>query len=411
MMFLSNFCLLASHLSDLTSLFSPLTSDVRMTVYFDNAATTPLDPEVLEAMLPFLQNHFGNPSSIHGHGRQVRAAIENARKTIAHLINAAPAEIVFTSCGTEADNYAAFGSVRTLGLKHMVSSRLEHHAVLHTTQALEKSGEAQLSYLRHDEQGRLDLAHLEELLATRPRTFVSLMQANNEIGNLNDIAAIGDICAHHNAVFHTDTVQTVGHYRHDVQQLKTHFLVGSAHKFHGPKGIGFLYRRSGQAMDALIHGGSQERNQRAGTENVYGIVGMAKALEVAYRDMADHQRHIQSLKDRFIQKLQVEIEGVEFNGTSAETENSLYTVLSVSLPPSSMNEMLLFNLDINRISVSGGSACTSGAQAGSHVLSALNCNPDRGTIRFSMSKYNAAEEVDYAVEQLAKMYRREPLKV
>lgn len=382
-----------------------------MTVYFDNAATTPLDPEVLDAMLPFMRNHFGNPSSIHSHGRQVRAAIENARKTIAHLINAAPAEIVFTSCGTEADNYAAFGSVRTLGLKHAITSGLEHHAVLHPLQALEKAGEIALSYVRHDEQGQLDLEHLDELLATHPRTFVSLMHANNEIGNLNNIEAIGDICARHDAVFHTDTVQTMGHYRHDVQQLKNHFLVGSAHKFHGPKGVGFLYRRSGLLVDALIHGGSQERNQRAGTENVYGIVGLAKALEIAYRDMAEHQQHIQGLKDRFIAKLRAEIEGVEFNGTSAVAAQSLYTVLSVSLPPSAMNEMLLFNLDINHISVSGGSACTSGAQAGSHVLSALNCDPNRGTIRFSMSKYNTAEEVEYAAEQLAKMYRKEPLKV
>ncbi|GAB2789575.1 cysteine desulfurase [Hymenobacter luteus] len=382
-----------------------------MNVYFDNAATTPLDPEVLDAMLPFMRDHFGNPSSIHGHGRQVRAAIENARKTIAHLINAAPAEVVFTSCGTEADNYAAFGSIRTLGLKHAITSPLEHHAVLHTMQALEKAGDIQLSYLRHDAQGRFDLEHLDELLTTHPRSFVSLMHANNEIGNLNDIATIGDICASHNAVFHTDTVQTMGHYRHDVQQLKAHFLVGSAHKFHGPKGVGFLYRRSGILVDALIHGGSQERNQRAGTENVYGIIGLAKALEIAYRDMAAHQRHIQELKDRFIQKLRAEIEGVEFNGTSAEPDQSLYTVLSVSLPPSALNEMLLFNLDINKVSVSGGSACTSGANAGSHVLGALGADPDRGTIRFSMSKYNTAEEVDYAVEQLAKMYRPEPLKM
>ncbi|AIZ63027.1 cysteine desulfurase [Hymenobacter sp. DG25B] len=377
-------------------------------VYFDNAATTPLDPEVLDAMLPFLREHFGNPSSIHSHGRQVRAAIENARKTIAHLINAAPAEIVFTSCGTEADNYAAFGSVRTLGLKHGITSKLEHHAVLHTMQALEKAGDLTLSYLRHDAKGRLDLEHLEELLATHPRTFVSLMHANNEIGNLNDIAAIGEICARHDAIFHTDTVQTMGHYRHDVQQLQAHFLVGSGHKFHGPKGVGFLYRRSGLMVDALIHGGSQERNQRAGTENVYGIIGLAKALEIAYRDMAEHQRTIQALKDRFIEKLRAEIDGVEFNGTSAEAEQSLYTVLSVSLPPSEMNEMLLFNLDINKVSVSGGSACTSGAQAGSHVLQALGCDPDRGTIRFSMSKFNTEQEVDYAVEQLAKMYRKVP---
>ncbi|QIL76832.1 cysteine desulfurase family protein [Hymenobacter sp. HDW8] len=377
-------------------------------VYFDNAATTSLDPEVLEAMMPFLQNHFGNPSSIHGHGRQVRAAIENARKTIAHLINAAPAEISFTSGGTEADNYAAFGSVRTLGLRHAITSPLEHHAVLHTLQALEKGGDIELSYVRHDERGRLDLAHLAELLAAHPRSFVSLMHANNEIGNLNDVESIAELCLQHNAIFHTDTVQTMGHYRHDVQQLKTHFLVGSAHKFHGPKGVGFLYTRSGTQVTPLIHGGSQERNVRAGTENVYGIVGLAKALEIAYRDMADHQRHIQSLKDLFITSLRAEIEDVQFNGTSAEADQSLYTVLNVSLPPSDINEMLLFNLDINRVSVSGGSACTSGANAGSHVLSALNCDPKRGAIRFSMSKYNTAEEVKFAVEQLAKMYRKVP---
>jgi cysteine desulfurase len=385
---------------------SPASAAAPTAAYFDNAATTPLDPEVLETMLPFMREHFGNPSSIHGHGRKVRAAIENARKTIAHLINASPAEITFTSGGTEADNYAAFGSIRTLGLRHAITSPLEHHAVLHTLQALEKSGDVQLSYVRHDERGRLDLDHLDELLATQPRTFVSLMHANNEIGNLNDIQTIGDICQRHDAVFHTDTVQTMGHYRHDVQQLKNHYLVGSAHKFHGPKGVGFLYRRSGVQAGPLIHGGAQERNVRAGTENVYGIVGLAKALEIACSHMADHQRHIQGLKDRFIARLRAEIEDVDFNGYSATADQSLYTVLSVSLPPSEMNEMLLFNLDINHVSVSGGSACSSGANTGSHVLTALGCDPSRGAIRFSMSKYNTAAEVDFAVEQLAKMYRK-----
>ncbi len=376
-----------------------------MHVYFDNAATTPLDPEVLEAMLPFLSQHYGNPSSLHGPGRQVRAAIENARKTVAHLINAAPAEISFTSGGTEADNYAAFGSIRTLGLKHAVTSPLEHHAVLHPLQALAKSDEIELHYLKHDDRGVLDLAHLEELLAARPRTFVSLMHANNEIGNLNDIGAIGEICARHDAVFHTDTVQTMGHYRHDVQQLKNHFLVGSAHKFHGPKGVGFLYTRSGLRVSPLIHGGAQERNVRSGTENVYGIVGLAKALEIAVRDLAAHRAHVQELKDRFIAKLRSEIDGVQFNGCSAVADQSLYTVLSVSLPPSAISEMLLFNLDINKVAASGGSACTSGAQAGSHVLEALGCDPDRATVRFSMSKMNTAAEVDYAVAQLARLYR------
>ena len=374
-------------------------------VYFDNAATTPLDPEVLEAMMPFLTQHHGNPSSLHGAGRQVRAAIENARKTVAHLINAAPAEISFTSGGTEADNYAAFGSIRSLKLAHTITSPLEHHAVLHPLQALAKAGEVALHYLRHDAQGRFDLGHLEEMLASQPRTFVSLMHANNEIGNLNDLEAIGEICARYDAVFHTDTVQTIGHYRHDVRQLKNHFLVGSAHKFHGPKGVGFLYSRSGVQVSPLIHGGAQERNVRSGTENVYGIVGLAKALEIAVRDLAAHQTHVQSLKTRFIEKLRARIADVQFNGLSEHPNQSLYTVLSVSLPPSAISEMLLFNLDIGKVAASGGSACTSGAQAGSHVLEALGCDPERATVRFSMSKMNTAAEVDYAVEVLAKLYR------
>lgn len=384
-----------------------LASATPTTVYFDNAATTPLDPEVLEAMLPFMREFYGNPSSIHGHGRKVRAVLENARKTIAHLINAAPAEITFTSGGTEADNYAIFGSIQTLGLTRAITSPLEHHAVLHPLQALEKSGAITLHYVQHDALGTLNLAHLEELLAGQPRALVSLMHGNNEVGNLNDVQAISDICRQHQAVFHTDTVQTMGHYRHDVQQLKPHFLVGSAHKFHGPKGVGFVYRNPELQVRPLIHGGSQERNVRAGTENVYGIVGLAKALEIAYRDMAAHHQHIQGLKDRFIEKLRAGIDDVQFNGHSAEADRSLYTVLNVSLPPSELNEMLLFNLDINRVSVSGGSACTSGANAVSHVLTAMNCDPNRGAIRFSMSKYNTPEEVDYAVAQLAKMYHRE----
>jgi len=376
-----------------------------MHAYFDNAATTPLDPEVLDAMLPYLGQHFGNPSSLHGPGRQVRSAIEQARKTVAQLVNAAPSEITFTSGGTEADNYALFGSVRTLGLRHAITSPLEHHAVLHPLQALAKAGETELSYLRHDEQGNLDLGHLEELLATHPRTLVSIMHGNNEIGNLNDIKAIGEVCARHDAVFHTDTVQTMGHYKHDVQQLAAHFLVGSAHKFHGPKGAGFLYRRGGVEVGPLIHGGSQERNVRSGTENVYGIVGLAKALEIACREMAAHRQHVQALKNHFIEQLTAGIPGVQFNGRSADADASLYTVLSVSLPPSSISEMLLFSLDINKVAASGGSACTSGAQLGSHVLEALGADSDRPTVRLSMSKLNTTDEVDFAAAQLVKLYQ------
>jgi cysteine desulfurase len=375
-----------------------------MQVYLDNAATTPLDKEVFEAMAPYMLEHFGNPSSIHSHGRQVRAAIERARKTIASLLHASPAEIFFTSGGTEADNMALFGAVRSLKIRHVISSPLEHHAVLHSLETMEKNGEIELAFVQHDERGGLDLEHLERLLAQRPQTLVSLMHGNNEIGNLNDIETIGDICRRYNAVFHSDTVQTMGHYRHDLQHLKLHFLVGSAHKFHGPKGVGFIYTSSAVKVPPLIYGGAQERNMRGGTENVYGIIGLAKALEIAYRDMNQQQTYIQALKDRLIYKLKEQVPEVSFNGYSAEADKSLYTVLNVSLPPSPINEMLLFKLDINKISVSGGSACTSGTNIGSHVLEAIHAHPDRGAVRISLSKFNTTGEIDYAADTLASLF-------
>jgi cysteine desulfurase len=376
-------------------------------VYFDNAATTRLDQEVLEAMLPLMTEQFGNPSSIHGHGRTVRSAIERARKSVAGLLNAAPAEIFFTSGGTEADNTAIRCSIETFGLTHAITSPVEHHAVLHTLQHLHRHGQIQPSLVRLDEKGSVDLEHLEELLRTNPRSLVSLMHGNNEIGNLLDLDAVGALCEKYDAIFHSDTVQTMGHYTHDVQQLKTHFIVGAAHKFHGPKGVGFLYVRPGTRIEPFVHGGSQERNMRGGTENVYGIVGLAKALEIAYRDMESHRQHIVGLKEYMIGQLRQHIEGVTFNGRSAELDQSLYTVLSVSLPPSDLNDMLLFNLDIAGISVSGGSACSSGTDVGSHVLGALDVAPDRGNIRFSFGKYNTREEVDYAVATLAELYKKE----
>jgi cysteine desulfurase len=379
-----------------------------MRVYLDNAATTPLDKEVFDAMAPFMLEHFGNPSSIHAHGRQVRAAIEGARKTVATLLNASPSEIFFTSSGTEADNTAIICTARSLGIKHVITDKMEHHAVLHSVECLEKNDGVKVSYLNQDEKGTLDLNHLEELLSTNPRTLVTIMHANNEIGNLNDIQAIGEICKKYDAVFHSDTVQTMGHYTHDLKTLPVNFLVGSSHKFHGPKGVGFLYIDGNLKIQPLMNGGSQERNMRGGTENVYGIIGLAKAMEIAYRDMEAHHKHIQGLKDRMIAKLTEQIEDVAFNGNSADADKSLYTVLNVSLPASEMNEMLLFNLDINKISASGGSACTSGANAGSHVLQALGVDPTRGAVRFSFSKYNTIEEIDYAAATLAKMYQNVP---
>ena len=378
-----------------------------MRVYLDNAATTPLDKEVFDAMAPYMLEHFGNPSSIHSHGREVRAAIEKARRTVATLLNTSPAEIFFTSGGTEADNTAIISTCRTLGIKHAITSELEHHAVLHAMELLEKEG-VQVSYLRHDERGNLDLAHLDELLASQPQTLVSIMHANNEIGNLNDVEEIGRICKAHNAVFHSDTVQTMCHYKHDLQALGANFIAGSAHKFHGPKGVGFLYCDANIKINPYIQGGAQERNMRGGTENVYGIIGLAKAMEIAYRDMAEHARYIQGLKDRMIAKLKEQMEDVSFNGMSEIGDKSLYTVLNVSLPASDINEMLLFSLDINKVSVSGGSACSSGANTGSHVLRALGCDPARGSVRFSFSKYNTPDEIDYAAETLAKMYKKVP---
>jgi cysteine desulfurase len=382
-----------------------------MKVYLDNAATTRLDPEVLEVMIPVMAEQYGNPSSIHSNGRAARSLIERARKSIAGILNAAPAEIFFTSGGTEADNTAICSSIVTLGLKHAITSRIEHHAVLHTLEYLAKQGQLELSYVNLNEEGVVDLQHLETLLQSKPRSLVSLMHGNNEIGNLLDIELAGDLCQKYNAVFHTDTVQTMAHYRHDLQKLKANFIVGAAHKFHGPKGVGFLYVRPGIKIHPFIHGGAQERNMRGGTENVYGIVGLAKALEIAYRDMDEHRNHIEALKSRMITSLSERIEGICFNGQSGQLDKSLYTVLNVSLPPSDISDMLLFNLDIAGISVSGGSACSSGTDIGSHVLNELKIDSERANVRFSFGKYNTFEEVDFAVNTLAELYRKESVTI
>ena len=378
-------------------------------VYLDNAATTRLDPDVLDAMLPLLTEQFGNPSSIHSHGRAVRTAIEKARKTVATLLNTSPAEIFFTSGGTEADNTAIRSSIETYGLVHAITSPLEHHAVLHTLEHLAKHGTVRLSMVNVDEQGHVDFAHLEKLLRSFPRSFVSLMHGNNEIGNLLDMNRVGELCRQYGAIFHSDTVQTMGHFRHDLQSLSVDFIVGAAHKFHGPKGVGFLYVNAEHSgIHPFIYGGSQERNRRGGTENVSGIVGLAKALEIAYRDMDAHRQHITGLKRRMIDQLREKMPDVQFNGDSADVDNSLYTVLNVSLPASDLSDMLLFSLDIARISASGGSACSSGSNVGSHVLSALpGLDQDRGYVRFSFGKYNTTEEIDYAVDTLVGLYQKE----
>ena len=376
-----------------------------MRVYLDNAATTPVDEHVFETMKPYFNKIFGNPSSIHTHGREAKAAIEKSRKTIADLLNTTPSEIFFTSGGTEADNTAIRCSVETSGIQHCITSRIEHHAVLHTMELLEKQGQIKLSYVNLSEDGHIDYDHLEQLLRQGNKSLVSLMHANNEIANLTDISQVGEMCKEYGAVFHSDTVQTMGHYIHDLQQLHAQCIVGSAHKFHGPKGVGFLYVNREHKINPFIYGGAQERNMRGGTENVCGIIGLTKALEVAYENMEEHRKYIVGLKNRMIASLRQAIPGVDFNGDCTSGEKSLYTILNVCLPESDDNEMLLFNLDISKISASGGSACSSGSNVGSHVLTALKTDPNRGAIRFSFSKYNTKEEIDYTVEKLAEFYK------
>ena len=374
-----------------------------MRVYLDNAATTPFDKEVLKAMYKVMETDHGNPSSIHSHGREVRTLIEKARKTVARLLHASPSEFFFTSGGTEADNMAIRCAIIDYGIKHAITSLIEHHAVLHTLQVLEKSGVIRLSYVHIDSKGLVDYKHLEELLSSNERSFVSLMHGNNELGTLTDIEAVGQLCEKYNAIFHSDTVQTMGHYPHDLSRLKVHFLVCAAHKLHGPKGVGFLYINHAIKINPMIFGGSQERNMRGGTENVYGIIGLAKSLEIAYEGMEEHHEYIQGLKTYMMKELVKNVPGIEFNGETTP-EKSLYTVLNVSFPEMEMAEMLLFSLDIAGISASGGSACSSGTNIGSHVLNGIHANPDRPAVRFSFSKLNTREEIDYVVGKVKELY-------
>ena len=373
-----------------------------MRAYLDNAATTPLDPEVVKAMLPVMQNNFGNPSSIHSWGRETKTVIENARKTIARILNAAPSEIFFTSGGTEANNTAIFCTIRDLGVKHAITSRIEHHAVLHTLEELAKAGKIKLSFVDLDEKGHVILSHLEELLKSNERSLVSLMHGNNEVGNLLPLIEVGEICGKYDAIFHSDTVQTLAHFLFDLKKTNVHFINCAAHKFHGPKGAGFLYINHKIKINPFIFGGSQERNMRGGTENVYGIVGLAKAMEIAYNKLDEHKEHILELKNYMAKKLMTSIPDIKFNGDTMG--KSLYTVLNVSFPPSENSEMLLFNLDIAGIACSGGSACSSGTDTGSHVLKALYGNSDRPSVRFSFSKYNTKQEIDFSVEKLKELF-------
>ncbi len=369
-------------------------------IYLDNAATTPLDPMVLEAMMPYFTTHFGNPSSIYSFGRESRMAIEKSRKYIANFLHASPGEIFFTSCGTESSNTAISSAVRDLGCKHIITSAIEHHATLHTCTFLETQGLCTVSYVALLGNGEIDMQNLDQILqSSTDKCLVTLMHGNNEISNLTDIQQVGEMCKKHDAIFHTDAVQTMAHYPIDLSDLHIHFLSASGHKFHGPKGNGFLYINQDIQIKPFIHGGSQERMMRAGTENVAGIVGLAKAMELALTNVEQDHAYILSLKQSLLQQIQQQFPSCKING-NYQVDQSLYTQLNVAFPNNERTDMLSINLDMAGICVSGGSACNSGAQGGSHVIKAVYPTANIIPIRFSFSKLNTSAEIDVVVEKI-----------
>lgn len=370
-----------------------------MQVYFDNAASTPLHPEVKEAMVESMEASMGNPSSIHNYGRKARTEVENARKAIAEHLGASIGEIFFTSGGTESNNMAIKCAVRDLKVKRIITTKIEHHCVLHSIERVQKAEGTQIEFVKLNADGKIDINDLEEKLSeSEERTLVSIMHANNEIGTVQDIEAIANLCQEKDAYFHSDTVQTIGHFPLELHDLNVHFISGSAHKFHGPKGTGFIYINQESLLEPFIDGGAQERNMRGGTENVYGIVGMAKALDLAVADMDEDKKHILQLRDKLKKGLKEQFEGISFNGPC--NGESLYTVLNVQFPEHPKSEMLLMYLDMKGIAVSGGSACSSGADQGSHVIQAIKPDAEGISLRFSFSKWNTEEEVEYALDTL-----------
>lgn len=373
-------------------------------VFLDNASTTPIAPEIIDMMSEMMKSHFANPSSIHSYGRESKIVVEGARKKIAELLNTSPGSIFFTSGGTEADNMAIKCAIHDHKITHAITSRLSHHAVLFPLEDLEKEGLIKLSYVDIDKSGVISMSHLKELLSSNPRTFVSIMHANNEIGTIQNIKEIGDICKEYNAIFHSDTVQTMAHFPFDMKKLNVDFMAASAHKFHGPKGIGFVYISENIRIKPLLRGGGQERNMRAGTENVYGIAALAMAMEMAYENLEEETDYIKGLKIYMMEKLQTELEDVQFYGKCTDMDNSLYTVLSCHFPETDIAEMLLFNLDILGVACSGGSACASGGSKGSHVLTEIVPESKRPGIRFSFSKYNTKEDIDFTIDKLKELF-------
>jgi len=370
-------------------------------IYLDNAATTPLNPEVVEVMCDQLRNNFGNPSSTHEHGRKARALLESTRKQIAAYFKCSPSQVLFTSGGSEADNLVLQNAARHWGIKRFISSEIEHHAVLHALDAIKKQNEVAVEFVRMDAFGEIDMEHLEELLKSSDLPcMVSLMMVNNEIGNLLNTTEVSALCKENNALFHSDTVQGIGHVAFNLEDTPIDFIAASAHKFHGPKGVGFAIVPKGIRIEPLIHGGEQEMGTRAGTENTHSIAGMGKALEMALEDYEKDREYVGGLKQYFIEQLRRNFNEIEFNGRSADPDKSAFHILSVRFPKDI--PMLLFNLDLNGISASGGSACQSGSNKGSHVLSAIldEKESEKTSVRFSFCKHNSCQEIDRVIEVL-----------
>ena len=375
-----------------------------MNVYFDNAATTPLRKEVIKTISRVMEECFGNPSSTHSFGRTAKTYIETARKGIASLLNALPQEIIFTSGGTESDNMILSCAVKDLNVKTIISSPIEHHAVIHALDALKKNQKINVRYLKLDTQGNIDLNDLEESLKIdNSKKLVSLMHVNNEIGNILNLHEVGNLCHNNNALFHTDAVQGVGHYLFDLKNLPVDFLSSASHKYHGPKGIGFSFVRKNSGLEPFIYGGAQERGLRAGTESVHNIVGMHEALEISHKKLEVEKKQILFLKNHFIKGLIEIFPNVHFNGNSSENNLSTYTLLNVALPIDEKKASLLdFHLDLKGIACSKGSACQSGSSQGSHVLNHIQNQKIKkmSSLRFSFSSFNNIDEVDYVLETL-----------
>tara|TARA_B110000003_G_scaffold274757_1_gene315516 strand:- start:1098 stop:2243 length:1146 start_codon:yes stop_codon:yes gene_type:complete len=376
-------------------------------VYLDNAATTKVRDEVADSITEVIKNEYGNPSSTHSYGRSSKSIVETSRKEIAALLNVSSSEIIFTSGGTEGDNMILRNCVKNLNVKHIVSSKIEHHAVTHTIDYLLTCNDIKITYVKIHSNGDIDYDDLESILeGSSEKTLVSLMHINNELGNISNIKLISDLCKKYNALFHSDTVQSIGHYDLDFNKLQLDFFVASAHKFHGPKGVGFAFVRKNTKLGSFITGGMQEKGFRAGTESVHNIYGMSEALKISLKNLVNEKKYVTDIKNYFISKISNEIKGVKFNGTSGEADKSTYTLVNVLLPiDKKTGGLFMFKLDMKGIACSKGSACQSGSDNGSHVLNEIQNKQDNENIslRFSFSIFNTKKDIDYTILELKKL--------